>query len=225
MLHVGLLVIPGLTQLDLTGPAEVFSRMPDTTVHLVWKRIEPMKSHSGVILMPTVTFADCPQLDVLCVPGGFGIAPLMSDAEVLDFLRRQAAKARYVTSVCNGSLLLGAAGLLKGYKSACHWSMRDQLALLGAIPVNQRVVKDRNRVSGGGVTAGIDFALTLVAEIAGPEVAKAAQLTLEYAPAPPFDCGTPEAAGSELADKIRARMANGVAQHRAAAEAAARALA
>ena len=201
MLNVGLLTIPGLTQLDLTGPAEVFARMPDTKVHLVWKNREPITSHSGVTLVPSTTFADCPQLDVLCVPGGFGIAALMSDTEVLDFLRRQADKARYVTSVCNGSLLLG------------------------AIPVNERVVKDRNRVSGGGVTAGIDFALTLVAEIAGPDVAKAAQLTLEYAPSPPFHCGTPEQAGPELADKIRERMAPGVAQHRAAAEAAARALA
>jgi cyclohexyl-isocyanide hydratase len=224
MLNVGLLTIPGLTQLDLTGPAEVFARMPDTKVHLVWKNREPITSHSGVTLVPSTTFADCPQLDVLCVPGGFGIAALMSDTEVLDFLRHQADKARYVTSVCNGSLLLGAAGLLKGYRSACHWSMRDQLALFGAIPVNERVVRDRNRMSGGGVTAGIDFALTLVAEIAGADVAKAAQLTLEYAPAPPFDCGTPEAAGPELTKRITERMAQGVANHRSAAEAAARAL-
>jgi cyclohexyl-isocyanide hydratase len=225
MIHVGLTCIPGLTQLDLTGPAEVFARMPDTTVHLVWKNREPIISHCGVTLVPSTTFADCPQLDVLCVPGGWGVAQAMLDQEVLDFLRRQAAKARYVTSVCNGSLLLGAAGLLKGYRSACHWSVRDQLALLGAIPVNERVVKDRNRMSGGGVTAGIDFALTLVAEMAGPEVAKAAQLTLEYNPAPPFDCGTPERAGEELAGQIRARIAKSVAAQREATEAAARALA
>ena len=173
--------------------------------------------------MPTTTFADCPKLDVICVPGGGGQVALMTDEETLDFLRKQAATARYVTSVCTGSLVLGAAGLLKGYKSACHWAWRDMLPAFGAIPVAERVVRDRNRISGGGVTAGIDFGLTVAAELAGEEVAKSIQLVLEYDPQPPFDSGSPEKAGVERVKRIRERLSGMLeTRSKANAEAAAR---
>jgi cyclohexyl-isocyanide hydratase len=172
-------------------------------MHYLWKTIEPIPSDAGFALMPTTTFKDCPQLDLICVPGGAGQVALMTDDETLTFLRRQAEKAKYVTSVCTGSLILGAAGLVNGYKSACHWMYRDFLPAFGAIPVNARVVKDRNRISGGGVTAGIDFALTVVAEIWGEEAAKMIQLYLEYNPQPPFDAGSPERAGPELTARAK----------------------
>ncbi len=201
--HVGLLLYPNLTQLDLTGPAQVLSRAPGVKMHYLWKTIEPVPSDAGLSLMPTTTFKDCPQLDLICVPGGAGQTAIMSDEETLGFLRSQAERAKYVTSVCTGSLILGAAGLITGYKSACHWMYRDFLPAFGAIPVNARVVKDRNRISGGGVTAGIDFALTVVAEIWGADAAKEIQLFLEYNPQPPFDSGSPEKAGPELTAKAR----------------------
>lgn len=202
--HIGFLLYPDLTQLDLTGPAQFLSRAPGAKVHYIWKAIEPIPSDAGLALMPTTTFKDCPQLDLICVPGGAGQTALMTDEETLAFLRRQAVNAKYVTSVCTGSLVLGAAGLITGYKSACHWMWRDMLPAFGAIPVNARVVKDRNRISGGGVTAGIDFALTVIAEEWGAETAKMIQLYLEYDPQPPFDCGSPERAGSEMTAKARA---------------------
>lgn len=201
--HIGFLLYPNLTQLDLTGPAQFLSRAPGAKAHYVWKTIEPIPSDAGLALMPTDTFASCPQLDMICVPGGAGQVALMNDEETLGFLRRQAEKAKYVTSVCTGSLVLGAAGLIKGYKSACHWMWRDMLPAFGAIPVNARVVKDRNRISGGGVTAGIDFALTVIAEEWGDETAKQMQLFFEYNPQPPFDCGSPEKAGPEMVAKAR----------------------
>jgi cyclohexyl-isocyanide hydratase len=195
--HVGFLLYPNLTQLDLTGPAQFLSRAPGAKAHYIWKLVEPIPSDAGLSLMSTTTFKDCPQLDLICVPGGAGQVPLMTDNETLDFLQAQAEKAKYVTSVCTGSLVLGAAGLLQGYSSACHWMWRDYLSAFGAIPVNARVVKDRNRISGGGVTAGIDFALTVLAEVWGEDVAKQMQLGFEYNPQPPFDCGSPEGAGPE----------------------------
>jgi cyclohexyl-isocyanide hydratase len=202
MLHFGFVLFPNITQLDMTGPAEVFGSVPDSSVHLIWKTKAPVATSKGWSINPTTTFADCPQLDVICVPGGSGQIALMDDRETLDFLRKQAAGAKYVTSVCTGSLALGAAGLLKGYRAACHWMSRDQLALLGAIPVAERVVKDRNRITGGGVTAGVDFGLTVVAELCGEETAKAIQLGIEYAPQPPFNAGTPEGAGPALVDRV-----------------------
>jgi len=203
-LHIGFLLFPNVTQLDLTGPAQILSRVPGAKVHLVWQRLEPVLTDVGFSINPTTSFADCPQLDVLCVPGGFGVGEQLNDAATMAFLREQGAAARYVTSVCNGSLLLGAAGLLKGYQSACHWLWRHYLSEFGAEPVAARVVRDRNRLSGGGVTAGIDFGLTLAAELAGEEVAKALQLVFEYDPQPPFDCGSPEKAGPERVARIRA---------------------
>ncbi|MDI3307441.1 MAG: DJ-1/PfpI family protein [Acetobacteraceae bacterium] len=197
-LEIGLLLFPRLTQLDLTGPFEVFSRLPDARVRLLWKTTDPVRADTGLGLLPDTALAECPQLDVVCVPGGPGIAAMMEDAEVLDFLRRQAAGARYVASVCTGALVLGAAGLLRGRRATTHWASHDFLAALGATPVQARVVRDGDLFTGGGVTAGIDFALTIAAEIAGAEVAQAIQLQIEYAPAPPFDAGRPETAPAEV---------------------------
>ena len=204
-MHIGLLLFPRLTQLDLTGPFEVFANTPGATVHLVWKTRDPVAAITGMRITPDTTFAECPQLDVLCVPGGTGVAALMEDAEVLDFVRRQAAGARYVTSVCTGALVLGAAGLLRGTRATTHWASHDFLATLGAIPTEGRVVRDGNIFTGGGVTAGIDFALTLVGEMCGADVAQAIQLQIEYAPAPPFDAGSPRTAPAAVLDMARAR--------------------
>lgn len=204
--HIGMLLYPDLTQLDLTGPAQFLSRAPGVKMHYVWKTLDPVPSDAGIALVPTDTFESCPQLDMICIPGGAGQTVLMTDQPTLDFVKRQGDGAKYVTSVCSGSLLLGAAGLLTGYKSACHWMYREFLPAFGAIPVNARVVKDRNRISGGGVTAGIDFALTVIAEIWGEEQAKMIQLYLEYNPQPPFNCGSPETAGPELTEKAKAMM-------------------
>ena len=165
--HIGLLLFPDITQLDMTGPYEVFIKFPDAKVHLIWKTREPVTAGGGMQIMPTTTFADCPQLDLICVPGGAGMNPLLNDAETLDFIRRQAKGARYVTSVCTGALVLGAAGLLKGKRAATHWMSREMLSAFGATPVAERVVIDGNVITGGGVTAGIDFALKVAAEAFG----------------------------------------------------------
>jgi len=202
--HIGFLLYPNLTQLDLTGPAQFLSRAPGAQVHHVWKTLDPVPSDSGFALVPTATFETCPALDMICVPGGAGQVALMSDDETLWFLRRQAEGARYVTSVCTGSLVLGAAGLLQGHRATCHWMWLDWLSSFGAIPEAARVVKDRNRITGGGVTAGIDFALIVIAEVWGEEVAKRIQLFLEYDPQPPFSCGSPAQAGPELTAEVRA---------------------
>jgi len=206
-IEIGILIYPQVTQLDATGPAQVLSRVPGARLHMIWKTRDPVPTDAGFSIVPTTSFADCPALDVICVPGGAGQTALMTDSQTLDFLRKQAATARYVTSVCTGSLLLGAAGLLKGYKSACHWAWRDMLSDFGAIAVAERVVRDRNRISGGGVTAGIDFGLTVAAELAGEEVAKSIQLVLEYDPHPPFDAGSPEKAGPDRVKRLRERLA------------------
>ncbi len=161
-LQIGLLVFPKVTQLDLTGPLQVFSSVPGAVVHSIWKRVEPVPSDTVLTITPTTSFADCPQLDVLCVPGGAGTDDMVDDEEMLEFLRDQAKGAKYVTSVCTGSLVLGAAGLLRGYRATTHWTAMEFLRLYGATPTETRVCVDRNRITGGGVTAGIDFALTLV---------------------------------------------------------------
>ena len=221
-LQIGFLVFPKVTQLDLTGPLQVFSSVPDAKVHLIWKRIEPVASDSVLTLTPTTTFADCPQLDVICVPGGAGTDDMVNDEETLQFLRGQAASAKYVTSVCTGSLVLGAAGLLKGYRAATHWTATEFLALYGATPARTRVCVDRNRVTGGGVTAGIDFALTLVSILIDQPTAQAIQLRLEYNPAPPFNSGSPDTAPAEIVARLKERNApaqerRGAANRRAAA--------
>ncbi|MFC5460407.1 DJ-1/PfpI family protein [Massilia niabensis] len=210
-IQIGFLLFPNLTQLDLTGPVQILSRLPNAKVHLLWKNTAPVMTDAGFAIVPTGSFEGSPQLDVLCVPGGFGIGELLADRETLDFLRRQGAGARYITSVCNGSLVLGAAGLLDGYRSACHWMWRKYLPRFGAEPVAQRIVHDRNRISGGGVTAGIDFSLALAAELAGEELAKTLQLAFEYDPQPPFDCGSPEKAGAERVMRLQALQAGRIA--------------
>jgi cyclohexyl-isocyanide hydratase len=197
-LRIGLLVFPKVTQLDFTGPLQVFAGLPGAKIHLIWKRIEPVPSDSVLMLTPTVTFADCPQLDVICVPGGAGTDDLVNDEETLNFLRAQASAAKYITSVCTGSLLLGAAGLLQGYNAATHWSAMQYLPAFGATPTKTRVCVDRNRVTGGGVTAGIDFALTLVSILTDRKTAETIQLGMEYNPAPPFSAGSPDTAPPEV---------------------------
>jgi cyclohexyl-isocyanide hydratase len=206
-LQIGLLVFPKVTQLDLTGPLQVFSSVPGAQLHLIWKRIEPVTSDSVMVLTPTTTFADCPQLDVICVPGGAGSDDLLNDEEVLAFLRRQAEGAKFVTSVCTGSLVLGAAGLLRGYRAATHWTAMDALPAFGATPTKTRVCIDRNRITGGGVTAGIDFALTLVSMLVDRPTAEAIQLRLEYNPAPPFTAGSPDTAPPEIVARLKERIA------------------
>jgi cyclohexyl-isocyanide hydratase len=206
-LQIGLVIFPKVTQLDLTGPVQVFSGVPGAKLHLIWKRIEPVGSDSVLTLTPTTTFADCPQLDVICVPGGAGTDDMVNDADMLDFLRRQAAGAKYITSVCTGSLVLGAAGLLKGYRAATHWTAMDFLQAFGATPTKTRVCIDRNRVTGGGVTAGIDFALTLVSILVDRKTAEAIQLGLEYNPAPPFNSGSPDTAPPEILALVKEKIA------------------
>ena len=206
-LTVGFLVFPNVQQLDLTGPYEVFASAPDVLVHLAWKDLAPVRSATGLMLTPTVRLEDCPPLDVICVPGGGGVNALLTDAAVLDFVRRQATAALYVTSVCTGSLVLGMAGLLRGKRATSHWNAVDLLARLGAVPTEGRVVRDGNVVTAGGVTSGIDFGLALLAELKGEDVARRVQLSLEYAPAPPFDTGTPAQASPELVAAARQGMA------------------
>jgi cyclohexyl-isocyanide hydratase len=206
-LQIGMLVFPKVTQLDLTGPVQVFSSVPGAKLHLIWKRIEPVASDSVLTLTPTTTFADCPQLDVICVPGGVGTDDMVNDEEMLDFLRKQAVAAKYITSVCTGSLVLGAAGLLQGYRAATHWTAMEYLERFGAAPAKTRVCIDRNRVTGGGVTAGIDFALTLVSLLVDRQTAEAIQLRLEYNPAPPFNAGSPDTAPPEILALMKERIA------------------
>jgi cyclohexyl-isocyanide hydratase len=214
-------LFPGVTQLDFTGPHQVFSSLPGASVILA-------SAAGGAIEAGGMTFAGLRRLaeigecDVLCVPGGQGVTDnAIGDAAFLGELRRLAATAKFVTSVCTGSLALGAAGLLRGKRAACHWAWRDLLTPFGAIPDRGRVVRDGNVITGGGVTAGIDFALTVVAELADPETAQAIQLQIEYAPAPPFDAGLPETAPPAILARVRGRLSALAAQRRAAVESAA----
>ena len=188
----GMLVFPNMTQLDLTGPYEVLARLPGAETLLLWKSMDPIRSEHGLTILPMATFSSSPPLDLVLVPGGAGVNPLLEDAEVLAFLRRAAATASYVVGICTGSLVLGAAGLLHGRRAGTHWMSRDLLAAFGAEPVAERVVVDGKIFTGGGVTAGIDVALTVAAEIAGRAIAEAIQLGIEYDPAPPFGRGSPE---------------------------------
>jgi cyclohexyl-isocyanide hydratase len=204
-INVVMLLFPGFTLLDLVGPQTALSF--DTNVQLVAKTAEPVLSDSGVRLLPTCTFLDCPQeIDVLFVPGGFGTADVMEDEQTIAFLRDRGSKARYITSVCSGSLIQGAAGLLTGYQATTHWLHHDVLAVLGATPVNRRVVVDRNRISGGGVTAGIDFGLELLSVLRGETTARVMELMMEYDPEPPFNGGTPDKAGAEVTGLARATL-------------------
>ncbi|MEO1084909.1 MAG: DJ-1/PfpI family protein [Acidobacteriota bacterium] len=206
-LDIGLLVFPKLTQLDMTGPYEVFHRMPGARVHLIAATLDAQISEHGLPIQPTTTYAACPPLDALVVPGGFGVNALLNDVETIEFVRRQAESASYLGSVCTGSLILGAAGLLQGVRATSHWMSRDFLAEFGAIPTAQRVVVDGRVFTGGGITAGIDFALTMVAEIRGTQVAQEIQLAMEYDPSPPFDAGSPAKAEADVVASLRAKWA------------------
>jgi cyclohexyl-isocyanide hydratase len=222
---IGLLLFPDMTQLDMTGPYEVFARIPGAQVHLLWKTLDPVRTERGLVMMPTMRLAECPVLDLLCVPGGPGQVALMTDQDVLGFLRRQGATCRWVTSVCTGSLVLGAAGLLRGYRATSHWLSLDQLAPLGAEPVAERIVMDRNRITGAGVTSGIDFALFVAAQLCGETQAKEIQLSIEYDPAPPFAGGSPRSADPAMVETIRAKLHDRQEARRVVTMAAARALA
>lgn len=202
-----MLIFPRLTQLDMTGPYEVLARLPNTTVELIARTPDPVTTDRGMQIVPTVTYDTCPPLDVVMVPGGPGQQDLMEDEPTLSFLRRQAATAKYITSVCTGSLVLAAAGLLKGRRATCHWAAIDLLSLLGAIPVRERVVVDGNIVTGAGVASGIDFALSLAAILEGEAVAREIQLQIEYDPAPPFNSGSPETAAPQTLATLKARLA------------------
>jgi cyclohexyl-isocyanide hydratase len=206
-IQIGMLLYPGLTQLDLTAPFEVMHRIPGAQVHLVWKDLQPVRADSGLAILPSMTLADCPPLDVVFVPGGRGQIALMTDPDVLGFLREHGRAARYVTSVCTGALLLGAAGLLEGYAATTHWAFVDLLPRFGARPAPGRVVVDRNRITAGGVTSGLDFGLRLAAELAGERRAQAIQLGIEYDPAPPFHSGHPSVADPEIVAELRAQLA------------------
>jgi len=206
-LQIGLLLFPQVQQLDLTGPYDVLASLPDVKVHLIWKDLAPVTSSTGLVLLPTTTFVDCPKLDVICIPGGTGVGPLMEDEQTLAFIKRQASQAQYITSVCTGALVLGAAGLLQGKRATTHWAYHSLLSTLGAIPIKDRVVRDGKLITGGGITAGIDFALTLAAELFDQDTAELVQLQLEYAPAPPFDAGCPDTAPAQILEQAQRRAA------------------
>ena len=205
-ISVAFLLFPGVTQLDLTGPAQVLSRLGQVRLDLVWKNRDPVPTDAGFSIVPTATFDEVNAADIICIPGGIGVAEVMADETAMAWVRKVGGPAKWVTSVCTGSLILGAAGLLEGYRATSHWAWRHHLRLFGAEPVEARVVFDRNRVTGGGVTAGIDFAFALMAAIRGDTHARLIQLGLEYDPAPPFDCGSPDKAGADLVALYDKRM-------------------
>jgi cyclohexyl-isocyanide hydratase len=216
-LQIGSLLFDGLDQIDLTGPFEVLSRIPNATYRVYAKTTDPVRDVKGLRLTPDATLAAAPKLDVLHVPGGFGQEALMENEEILAWITQQAAGARSVFSVCTGALLLGAAGLLRGRRATTHWASFDLLPLLGAIPVNERVVVDGTWIFAAGVTAGIDGALRLAAELRGDDAARAIQLYMQYAPEPPFDSGTPERAPVAILDQARRAVADITAQREATA--------
>ena len=217
-LLVGMLLFENATQLDLTGAYEVFARMPGARISLLSRTREPVRTEWGLTITPDLALAAAPPFDVICVPGGWGVNALLTDHALLDFLSMQGESARYVTSVCTGALLLGAAGLLRGYRATTHWMSLDLLHLFGATPVAERVVRDRNRITGAGVTAGIDFALVLAAELFGDAEAERIQLAIEYDPHPPFDSGSPRTAAAEVRDAVLSASESSLAERRAAIE-------
>ena len=206
LFNIGFVIFPDLTQLDFTGPLQVLSRLPQSATHIVAKSAAPVPSDCGLGLVPTHTFANCPPLDLICIPGGSeGVAGIINDRETNDFVRQKAVAAKYVTSVCTGAFVLGVAGLLKGRRATTHWAYTDLLPLVGATHEKARVVKDDNVITGGGVTAGIDLGLSVIAEIAGETTARRVQLGIEYDPAPPFDSGNPDKAPTLKSELLSAR--------------------
>jgi cyclohexyl-isocyanide hydratase len=212
--NIGFVIFPNLTQLDFTGPLQVLHRLPDSRTHIIAGTRDPVPSDCGLSLVPTATFADCPQLDLICIPGGFGVSGAIADAATVDFVRRQGKQARYTTSVCTGAFVLGVAGLLKGRRATTHWAYTGLLPMVGASYEKARVVRDGNVFTGGGVTAGIDFALTVAADIAGAEIAQRIQLSIEYDPAPPFASGTPERAPQTVREGMAERFGTRLASFR-----------
>lgn len=206
-MQIVMLAHPDMTALDLVGPQLIFATMPNTDVHIVWKNRSLITTDSGLNIVPSLTFDEAPRTpDLLFIPGGLkGTTAAMQDEQILEFVRQRGAQARWVTSVCTGALLLGAAGLLRGYRATAHWYVRELLTEFDCTPVNARVVVDRNRVTGSGVTAGIDMALTISAAIYGDELARRQTLAFEYAPRPPFLSGTPEMAGMLITNQVLAR--------------------
>ena len=222
LFNVGFVIFPDLTQLDFTGPLQVLSRLPQSVTHIVAKSAAPVPSDCGLGLVPTQTFASCPPLDLICIPGGSeGVAGIINDRETIDFVRQQAGAAKYVTSVCTGAFVLGVAGLLRGRRATTHWAYTGLLPLVGATYEKARVVKDGNVITGGGVTAGIDFALSVVAEIAGEMAARKIQLGIEYDPAPPFDSGHPDKAPTLKSELLSARYDGFISMYRKRIEQAA----
>lgn len=210
-------IYPGVTRLDFTGPHQVLS-LPGAQIIVASVQGQQISADSGLIFSDLARLEEIEHCDVLCVPGGASCTDAMQNETYMEAVSRLASKARYITSVCTGSLILGAAGLLKGKRAACHWAWRDFLSLFGAIPDPGRVVRDGNILTGGGVTAGIDFALTLVHELAGPTMAQSIQLSLEYAPAPPFNSGRPEIAPKEILEHAQSIYAKAMPKRRAAME-------
>ena len=199
--QIAMLIYPGMTALDLIGPQQAFGYMMGAKVNLIWKTLDPITSDTGVKIIPSATFHDTNQPDILFVPGGGkGTIDLMSDSEVTGFLAEKGKTARWVTSVCSGSLVLGAAGLLRGYRATSHWAVRDVLTTFGAELAPGRIVEDRNRITAGGITAGIDFGLYLVGKLRGEDYGRVLELSLKYDPHPPFHSGTPAQAPTKIRD-------------------------
>jgi cyclohexyl-isocyanide hydratase len=205
-MNIVFVLFDNVTQLDFTGPVQFLSRLPGAVVHVVSKDGRAVTTDCGFSILPRSGFAACPQADILCVPGGHGVRDAIADTALVDFVRQQAKGADYITSVCTGAFVLGAAGLLQGKKATCHWAYTQLLPLFGAKHVPARVVRDGNLITAGGVTSGIDFALELIAAIAGEDVARTIQLALEYNPAPPFEGGSLESSSDETVDNLRARV-------------------
>lgn len=219
---IGMWLFPGMTNLDFVGAHAIMSRPPSAKIYILGKTLDPIADDAGNRVLADTLFDRAPELDILFVGGGPGTEAMMQDPAILTFFRERAPRARYITSVCTGALVLGAAGLLRGYKAATHWTTMDILPILGATPVHERVVIDRNRITGGGVTAGIDFGLTVVDQVWGREMAETIQLANEYDPHPPFNAGTPRTAPAKSIEMVKAMTHSGVAGMTAAATRAAK---
>lgn len=205
-MNIVFVLFDNVTQLDFAGPVQFLSRMPGAKISVASNDGKPVTTDCGFSILPTTSFADCPQADIICVPGGHGVREAIADAAIVDFVRNQAISTKWITSVCTGAFILGVAGLLQGKRATCHWGYTHLLPLVGATHEAARVVRDGNLVTAGGVTSGIDFALELIAMISGEDIARSIQLALEYDPAPPFSGGTPDTAPAPILSNLRARV-------------------